>query len=241
MASKEERLTIPYEGMEGSDNPHTDRKNSGVPPFLNSGVDATKMVNPRVSGIIVTLNPINGDPSKIAIDASYGLGVAVASGLVTPDTYLIDKIVMEPVKTVIGSKEIRSVYSDSEKNVVQAPVPEEKRHTACLTPEETLELARIGKLTEDYCGEACNIDFAIDPDSPFPENILILRVRPESVWSKKQAVPRTEKKKDAMDRLVGQLITGMKLEKEPPKNVHRPSLAGHAGCCPLCTLRSLGR
>lgn len=204
-------------------------------------VDVNKTVNPRVSGVIVTLNPINGDPSKIAIDASYGLGQAIASGLVTPDTYLIDKIIIEPVKTVIGSKEIQCVYGDRGKNVVQVPVPEEKRHVPCLAREETLELARIGKLTEDSHGEACTIDFAIDADSPFPENIVILRVRPESVWSKRQAIARTEKKKDAMDRLVAQLITGMKLEKGPPENVHKPSVAGHAACCPLCTLLSLGR
>jgi hypothetical protein len=44
-----------------------------------------------------------------------------------------------------------------------------------------------------------------------------------------------------MDRMVGQLIAGVKLEKERLEHIHRPSLAGHGGCCPLCTLRSLAR
>lgn len=217
------------------------RMSTDTPLLLNIGVGISKMVNPRASGVVFTINPINGDPSKISIDANYGLGEALASGLVTPDTYFLDKIVMEPVKTVIGTKETQYVYSDSGSDIVQVPVSEEKRGVPCLTYQETLELARIGKLIEDYYGKACYIEFSIDADSPFPGNITILRIRPESVWSKKQAIPRTEKRKDAMDRLVVQLIHGMKLEREPPKNVHRPSLAGHTGCCPLCTLRSLGR
>jgi pyruvate, water dikinase len=217
------------------------RMNSGTPLLFNIGVGISKMVNSRVTGIIFTINPINGDPSKICIDASYGLGEAVASGLVTPDTFFIDKIVMEPVKTIIGSKEVQCVYNDKGKNIVQVPVPKGKRSVACLTGQESLELARIGKLIEDHSGNACNIEFGIDADFLFPKNIMILQVRPESVWSKKETIARTEKKKDALDRMVGQLIAGVKLEREPPENVHRPSLAGHRGCCPLCTLRSIGR
>ena len=217
------------------------RMNAGAPLLLNVGVGISKMVNPRVSGIIFTINPVNGDPSKIAIDASYGLRDALASGLITPDTYFIDKVIMEPVKTVIGAKEIQYLYSDRGSDVIQVTVPEVSRHAACLTHQETLELARIGKLIENHYGNPCNIEFGIDTDYPFPKNITILRVRQESVWSKKQTVPRTEKRKDAMDRMVGQLIAGMKLETERLEHIHRPSLTGHAGCCPLCTLRSLAR
>jgi len=217
------------------------RMNGGAPLLLNIGVGVSSMVNPRVSGVIFTINPINGDPSKIAIDGSYGLREAVASGLVTPDTYFIDKVIMEPVKTIIGTKAIQYRYVDSGADMVQVPVPEENRHAACLTRQETLELARLGKLIENHYGNPCNIEFAIGADRPFPKNILILRVREESVWSKKQTIPRTERRKDALDRMVGQLIAGMKLERESLEHVHRPPLAGHTGCCPLCTLRSLAR
>lgn len=217
------------------------RMNGGGPFLFNIAVGISKMVNFRVSGIIFTINPVNGDHSKISIDASYGLREAVAFGLVTPDTYFIDKVVMEPVKTIIGGKEVQYVYDHNGRNIVPVPVPEEKRSVACLTHQEEMELARIGKLIEGYYGKACDIEFGIDADFPFPRNIVILQVRPESVWSKKEAIARTEKKKDAMERMVGQLIAGVKLEREPPENVHRPSMAGHTGCCPLCTLRSMGR
>jgi pyruvate, water dikinase len=188
------------------------RMNKGMPFLFNIGVGIPKMVNSRVSGIIFTINPINGDPSKISIDASYGLGEAVVSGLVTPDTYLIDKITLDPIKITKGSKEIQCVYREGGSDIVQTPVPEEKRGQACLSHDEIKELSRVGKLIENYYGKAYDIEFGIDADLSFPENIIILQVRPESVWSKKDTAPKTEQKKDAMERIVAQLLMGVKLK-----------------------------
>ncbi len=188
------------------------RMNKGMPFLFNIGVGIPKMVNSRVSGIIFTINPINGDPSKISIDASYGLGEAVVSGAVTPDTYLIDKVTMELIKTTVGSKEIQCVYREGASDICEAPVSEEKKCVLCLSREEIFELARLGKLIENYYGKAYDIEFGIDADLPFPENIIILQVRPESVWSKKEATAKTEKKKDPMERILGQLLTGVKLK-----------------------------
>lgn len=187
------------------------RMNKGMPFLFNIGVGVPKMVNSRVSGIIFTINPVNGDLSKISIDASYGLGEAVVSGIVTPDTYLIDKITMDPVKNVVGSKETQCVYNQDGSDIVQKPVPEEMRRMPCLSRREILELARVGKLIEDYYGKAYDIEFGIDADTPFPDSVIVLQVRPESVWSKREAVAKTEKKKDPMERILGQLLTGVKL------------------------------
>jgi pyruvate,water dikinase len=189
------------------------RMNKGMPFLFNIGVGIPKMVHSRVSGIIFTINPINGDASKISIDASYGLGEAVVSGLVTPDTYLLDKITFDLVKTNIGSKETMCVYREQGSDIVQKDVPADKRGEPCLSSMEIKELARIGKLIERYYGQAYDIEFGIDEDFPFPGNIVILQVRPESVWSKKEVEARTEKRKDPMDRLLGQLLTGVKLNK----------------------------
>lgn len=188
------------------------RMNKGMPFLFNIGVGIPKMVNSRVSGIIFTINPINGDPSKISIDASYGLGEAVVSGLVTPDTYLVDKVTFDLIKATVGSKETMCAYREEGSDIVQKGVPPEMRKALCLSNQELKELARIGKLIEGYYGQAYDIEFGIDADLPFPENIIILQVRPESVWSKKQAEARTEKKKDPMDRLLSQLLTGVRLK-----------------------------
>jgi len=188
------------------------RMNKGMPFLFNIGVGVPKMVHSRVSGIIFTINPVNGDPSKISIDASCGLGEAVVSGIVTPDTYLIDKITLEPLKTVIGSKEIECVYREDGSDIVQVPVSEERRCVACLNREEIKELAKVGKLIEDYYGKPYDIEFGIDADMPFPENIIILQVRQESVWSKKEVASKTEKRKDPMERILSVMLSGVKLK-----------------------------
>ncbi|MCX5805596.1 MAG: PEP/pyruvate-binding domain-containing protein [Proteobacteria bacterium] len=188
------------------------RMNKGMEFLFNIGAGIPKMVNSRVSGIIFTINPINGDMSKISIDASYGLGEAVVSGLVTPDTYLIDKITLDIIKIIKGSKEIQCVYRENASDIVQTEVPEEKRRVNCLSMEEVKELARVGKLIEKYYGKAYDIEFGVDADIPFPHNIIILQVRPESVWSKKEVAPKTEVAKDPMERLLGVMLTGVKLK-----------------------------
>ncbi len=188
------------------------RMNKGMEFLFNIGAGIPKMVNSRVSGIIFTINPINGDMSKISIDASYGLGEAVVSGLVTPDTYLVDKITLDLIKTIKGSKETQCVYRENASDIIQTEVPEEKRRVNCMTMEEIKELARVGKLIEKYYGKAYDIEFGVDGDIPFPQNIIILQVRPESVWSKKEVEAKTEVKKDPMERMLGVMMAGVKLK-----------------------------
>ncbi|MFU8857388.1 MAG: PEP/pyruvate-binding domain-containing protein [Deferrisomatales bacterium] len=189
----------------------TYRMNKGMHFLLNIGVGVPKMVNSRLSGVVFTLNPLNGDRSKISLDVSYGLGEAVVSGLVTPDNYLVDKITLSVIKQTRGSKEVKCVYREGGSDIDTVSVPEEDRNRFCLTNEELVELCRVSKAIDRYYGMPYDIEFGIDADLPFPENVIILQVRPESVWSKKQAEAKTEKKKDAMDRIVSQLVTGVKL------------------------------
>jgi len=57
---------------------------SEAAPAMSVGVQ--KMVTPRVAGVAFTLNPVNGDRSQVAIDASWGLGEVVVSGAVLTAT-----------------------------------------------------------------------------------------------------------------------------------------------------------
>ena len=68
------------------------------------GVTVQAMVDAEVAGVLFTCNPISGDRSMVAINASWGLGVAVVGGEVTPDDYLVSKVTGEVVRERIGSK-----------------------------------------------------------------------------------------------------------------------------------------
>jgi pyruvate,water dikinase len=188
------------------------RANKGVGFLFNIGVGIPKMVNSRVSGVIFTLNTLNGDPSKISLDVSYGLGEAVVSGLVTPDSFLVDKVTLDIVKTTIGSKETQCVYKEGGSDIVQAEVPKELQEKLSVSLDEVKELCRLGKVIENYYGKHYDIEFGIDADLPFPESVIILQVRPESIWNKKEVAARTEKKSDPMERILSQLLTGVRVK-----------------------------
>ena len=189
----------------------TYRMNKGMGFLLNIGVGIPKMVSSRLSGVIFTLNPLNGDRSKISIDVSYGLGEAVVSGMVTPDNYLIDKVMLNVINSTKGSKEVECVYREDGSDIQTVSVSDERREIYCVTNEELMELCKVAKAIDLYYGKPYDIEFGIDSELPFPDNVIILQVRPESVWSKKEAAAKTEKKKDAMDRIVSQLVTGIRL------------------------------
>ena len=67
-------------------------------------VGVQQMVAPRAAGVAFTLNPLNGDRSQIAIDASWGFGEAVVSGEVTPDNFLVDKVMGTITRRTISAK-----------------------------------------------------------------------------------------------------------------------------------------
>ena len=49
------------------------------------------LIPAEVAGILFTANPATGERSEMVIDASFGLGEAVVSGQITPDTFIVDR------------------------------------------------------------------------------------------------------------------------------------------------------
>jgi len=141
------------------------------------------MVDARVAGVMFTLNPVSGDPSSIAIDASYGLGVTVVGGEVTPDSYLFSKVTRELVRSEIGAKEVECVADHEQGGTVNREVEEERRMLPCLTPEEITRLADIGRSVERHYGGPQDLEWAIDRAI---DEIFLLQARPETVWSQKR-------------------------------------------------------
>ena len=68
-----------------------------------------------------------------------------------------------------------------------------------------------GNADRGHYGTPYDIEFGIDDDMAFPENAIILQIRSESVWSKKAVTARTEMTKDPMERILGRLLTVVKL------------------------------
>ena len=152
------------------------------------------MVNARSAGVMFTLNPLNGDPSRVVIEGSWGLGESVVSGAVTPDKYVIDKVLLEMTERTISPKNIEYIYAPEKGCVVHADVASEQQNKACLDDAEVKELVRLAKRIEGHYGCAQDIEWAIDRDYSFPDNIFILQSRAESVWSQRKKEPIIGKK-----------------------------------------------
>jgi phosphoenolpyruvate synthase len=149
-------------------------------------VGVQKMVNARAAGVMFTLNPTDGDLSKVVIEGSWGLGETVVSGSVNPDKFVVDKIILETSEKTISTKHIECVFDPERQEVVDAEVDQDLQCTCCLEELEVKELVKLGKIIEQHYGRPMDIEWAIDKDLGFPKNIFIVQARPETVWSQRK-------------------------------------------------------
>ena len=150
------------------------------------GVAVLTMVDAKAAGVLFTLNPVNGDESKVAIEASYGYGEAVVSGNVTPDRYFVDKVTLEIEEKVVSDKGREFVYNPVTKEMEYKELPSDKRKIQCLEDREVIELTTIAKKVEAHFGCPQDIEYSISGSLPFPESIFLVQARPETVWGKKK-------------------------------------------------------
>ena len=115
-----------------------------------------QMVESESAGVTFTVNPA-GDEDTVLINASYGLGEAVVSGLVSPDEYVRDrKGGMTSVS--IGSKEQEILYA--EKGTVKKEVSAERRATRVLTDAQIEELTKEALRIEEHYGHPMDVEWA---------------------------------------------------------------------------------
>ena len=149
-------------------------------------VGVQKMVNSKAAGVMFTLNPTDGDISKVVLEGSWGLGETVVSGSVNPDKFVVDKVMGEINERTISTKHIECVFDVEKGETIDADVDEDMQCTCCLEDQEIKELVRTAKIIETHYGRAMDIEWAIDKDFSFPENIFIVQARPETVWSQRE-------------------------------------------------------
>ncbi len=174
-------------------------------------VGVQKMVDSKAAGVMFTLNPTDGDPSKVVIEGSWGLGETVVSGSVNPDKFVIDKVLTEINERAISTKHIECVYNVEKGELVHADVDPKKQCACCLEDQEIKELVRMAKRIEAHYGCPQDIEWAIDRKLPFPENMFIVQSRPETVWSQRGAEPRIGKK-TGFDLLMERAMKRIKID-----------------------------
>ena len=132
------------------------------------------MIDPEVSGVIFTQEPVTYNSSRVVINASYGLGEAVVSGLVLPDQYVTNKQTGEEVSQLfIGSKRIKIVKNPKGHGTKTEYVDRRERRSRALSLEQTKILTHIAREIEEFFFFPVDIEFAIQGNT-----IWIVQVRP---------------------------------------------------------------
>ncbi len=159
--------------------------------FISVGVQ--KMVNSGCAGVMFTINPVTGNRDEIVIEGNYGLGETVVSGVVNPDDFVVDKATTTIKERRISRKTVQYIRDPKTGKTVHLDIPEDKQKITCIDDRELLSLAELAKRIEKHYGKPMDIEWAIDQDLSYPQNMFIVQARPETVFgTKEREAPKME-------------------------------------------------
>ena len=153
------------------------------------GVAVQLMVDAEVSGVMFTCNPVSGDPSMVAVNASWGLGLAVVGGEVTPDDYLVSKVTGEVVREHIHDKDVQYVPDSGGRGAVRTAVPGERRTVACLDAPALESLVGIAARIERYFGGHQDVEWALARGRGLPDGLFVVQSRPVTALPRRAPAP----------------------------------------------------
>ncbi|MCB1668163.1 MAG: PEP/pyruvate-binding domain-containing protein [Porticoccaceae bacterium] len=131
------------------------RNSQGFDHFESSiAVVVQTMVESEVSGVMFTGNPLNAATDEIMINASWGLGEAVVSGIVTPDELIVRHGDLKILNKTLGSKEVSIIRNqETGLGIAEEETAGEKREAFSLSDTQIKELAALGARIQDTYGE----------------------------------------------------------------------------------------
>lgn len=128
---------------------------------VHMSVVIQKMVLPEVSGIMFTADPVSGHRGVISIDASYGLGEALVSGLVSPDIYKFKKNNAQIVNKTIAEKKLAIIPLEGG-GTTKIDITGQTSTNQVLTDGQIKSLAELGMKIEKHYGCPQDIEWCIE-------------------------------------------------------------------------------
>ena len=148
------------------------RQRQGIrPEDVSIAVVVERLIPAQAAGVAFTANPVTGARGEMMINAAWGLGEAVVSGQVTPDTFVVNKQTGAITSQEIASKEVMTARLET--GTREESVPAGQRRQAALEPAQAAELARLGATIEQLYGQPMDIEWALADGQ-----IFIVQARP---------------------------------------------------------------
>ncbi len=146
---------------------------------ISVAVVVQKMVESEASGIAFSVHPVTEDYNQMIIEAGFGLGEAIVSGQVTPDSYVVEKNSMTIIESNTAKQEKALYRKDSGGNEWRE-LTEEKKSQQKLSGKQIIELSTLIIKIENHYGFPVDVEWAIEK-----EKFYIVQSRPITTLSKK--------------------------------------------------------
>lgn len=128
---------------------------------ISVAVVVQKMIASDVSGIAFSVHPVTEDYNQLIIEAGLGLGEAIVSGSITPDSYVVEK---KPLKIldINISKQARGLFRKKESSNEWKDIPENTGAKQKLSNKQIIELSKLIIKIEKHYGFPCDIEWAME-------------------------------------------------------------------------------
>ena len=154
---------------------------------ISVAVVVQKMIQSEASGIAFSVHPITEDRNQLIVEAGYGLGEAIVSGAITPDSYVVEKEPRKIIDTNVNTQK-RGIFKKADGGNEWKELSEPKASSQVLNEKEILELADLVMKIEKHYGFPCDIEWAYEN-----ERFYITQSRPITTLSNKPFVRQFKK------------------------------------------------
>lgn len=148
---------------------------------ISVAVIVQEMLQSDMSGIAFSINPTNNNPNEIVVEGILGLGEAIVSGKVTPDTYIIDKENLKLISKTIQKQKIKLIKVNNINKFVEL----QDENLQKIEDKIILELSTLIKKVEKFYNFPVDIEFGISD-----RKIYILQCRPITTVKKNELIDR---------------------------------------------------
>ncbi len=131
------------------------------------------LVPSEVSGIAFTAHPVTGARDLVIINSSWGLGEAIVSGRVTPDSFVVDKNSYAVLERDIFTKELAIFSHPDGGGTIERQLPPDKRSAPSLSDDQAQAVARLATQVESHYGSPQDVEWGLAN-----RQLFILQSRP---------------------------------------------------------------
>jgi phosphoenolpyruvate synthase/pyruvate phosphate dikinase len=128
---------------------------------VNMAVVVQQMVFPQAAGVLFTADPVTSNRKVVSVEASFGLGEALVSGLVNADIYKVRD--GDIVAKAVATKQ-RAIHASPGGGTQEQPIGPAQQEQPALTDAQVVQLARLGRRIEAHFGCPQDIEWCLVDD-----------------------------------------------------------------------------